>query len=97
MTERTRRQRLVDLLEAHEQSFEGLRVALGVPVRQLEDDLRHVERSAKQQGATLAVTPAECESCGYVFRDRGRYITPGRCPKCRGERIQDAVFALETQ
>ena len=95
MTERTRRQQLLDLLEVCEQSVEGLRLALRVPVKLLEDDLRHVERSAKQSGGRLVVTPAACEACGYVFRDRGRFHTPGRCPKCRSERIEDALFKLE--
>lgn len=83
------------MLETTDHSFEGLRLALKAQTRALEDDLRHVEQSARNQGLRFVVTPATCEGCRYVFRDRKRFITPGRCPKCRSERIEDAMFRLE--
>ncbi|MDJ0866001.1 MAG: transcriptional regulator [Myxococcota bacterium] len=93
---RTRRQQLRGLLEREELPFYVLRDLLGLTVRQLEDDLRHVERSARGAGRRLEVRPAECVDCGQVFRDRAkRHLhPPGRCPRCRSERIRDPAFRL---
>ena len=90
----TNRQILRSMLETTDHSFEGLRLALGVRPKLLEDDLRHIEQSAKHGDWRFVVTPAECQACQYVFRDRKRYVTPGRCPKCRSGRVADAMFRL---
>ncbi len=81
---KTGRQTLRELLETGDHAFESLRSQLGTTVRTLEADLRHVEHTARAAGKKLVVTPATCEACDYVFRDRGsrHFHTPGRCPKC---------------
>lgn len=93
---RTLRQQLHGLLRREELSFQTLRALLGLPVRRLEEELRHVERSARGAGERLMVTPARCLACEYVFRDReGRHLhAPGRCPRCRSERIADPSFRI---
>lgn len=98
MAEQTRRQKILALLEEGDQSFEGLRFQLRVPHHLLEEDLHHATRTAHRNGDRLVVTPASCESCGFVFKDRGtrHFQTPTRCPKCKSERIADALFRLET-
>ncbi|HSJ96292.1 MAG TPA: transcriptional regulator, partial [Myxococcota bacterium] len=62
-----------------------------------EEELRHVERSARGQGERLVVEPARCLACDFRFRDReARHLhAPGRCPRCRSERIADPSFRLE--
>lgn len=76
--------------------FEELRRQLGWPVRLLEDDLRHLERSLRAGGRRLAVEPARCLGCGFVFRGREakRFHAPSRCPRCRGERIEEARLTV---
>jgi hypothetical protein len=93
----TRRQRLAALLRERELGFEELRVELQLSVRLLEDDLRHVERSARGANERLVVEPAQCRSCGFVFRERASHHlhTPSRCPRCRSERIEDPRFRIE--
>lgn len=91
----TRRRSLMALLRAHTVSFEDLRRALLVAPRVLEDDLRHVERSARTAGLRLRVEPAQCRECGFAFPGRRRLAPPGRCPSCRKERIEDARLHLE--
>lgn len=92
----TLRQRIVQRLTDAELTFEELRRELALPVGRLEEELRHVERSLRggrrgrqeSQGRLLAEDP-HCLECGFVFRDRApaRFSTPGRCPRCRSERI----------
>jgi predicted Zn-ribbon and HTH transcriptional regulator len=95
---RTTRQQLRGLLLRDELSFDTLRELLGLGVRALEDELRHVEKSARGAGERLVVAPARCLGCGFVFRERGaRHLhAPGRCPRCRGERIADPCFRIES-
>jgi transcriptional regulator len=93
---RTARQQLRGLLRREALSFGTLRELLGLPVRRLEEELRHVERSARGQNERLVVEPARCLACGFLFRDReARHLhAPGRCPRCRSERIADPTFRL---
>lgn len=94
---RTVRQQLRGLLLRETLGFDALRQLLGLSVRRLEEELRHVERSARGQGERLVVEPARCLACDFRFRDReARHLhAPGRCPRCRSERIADPGFRLE--
>ncbi len=75
-------------------SFEELKRLLSLSPKQLEDELRHVERSAKHQGKKLAIEPPQCRDCEFVFKDRKRMQPPTRCPKCKSEWIEDPRFSL---
>jgi predicted Zn-ribbon and HTH transcriptional regulator len=94
---RTVRQQIRGLLLREPLSYETLRDVLGLSVRALEDELRHVERSGRAVGERLVVEPARCRACGHVFRDRAarHFHAPGRCPECRSERIEDPIFRIE--
>lgn len=94
---RTPRQQLRGLLLRETLSFRELRELLGLSVRRLEEELRHVERSARGCSERLWVDPPRCLTCHFVFRDReARHLhAPGRCPHCRGERITEPRFRLE--
>jgi predicted Zn-ribbon and HTH transcriptional regulator len=96
MPGQTRRQELIDLLAQRELSFEELRREFQAPVRELEDDLRHVERSLRRGPERLRTTPPRCLACGFAFRGRDpkRFHTPGRCPRCRSERILPARLRI---
>jgi len=59
--------------------------------------LEHLERSLKPRGERLLVRPAECLACGFVFRDRHRFTTPGACPSCRSERIAPPAFHVRVK
>jgi predicted Zn-ribbon and HTH transcriptional regulator len=83
---RTRRQQIVELLKANEREFDDLRRDLGLTVKVLEEDLRHIERSVRACGRRLILKPASCDQCGFVFRSRA-FHPPGRCPSCRERRV----------
>lgn len=96
----TTRQRIVEILRRDELGFEQLRRELAVPVRFVEEDLRHIERSlrsGRRGPERLRIQPASCLTCGFIFRDRAsRHLhAPGRCPQCRGDRIADARFRID--
>ena len=87
----TRREQIRQLLEADRYTLAGLARALGTAVSGLEDEIRHIERSARRR---LTIDPAECQGCDFVFRDRSRLGAPSRCPRCRSERIDPPVFGF---
>jgi predicted Zn-ribbon and HTH transcriptional regulator len=98
----TLRQRIVLLLSGTELTFEELRSKIGLPARRLEDELQHVERSVRRSRSEprkLAVDPARCIECGFVFRDRApsRFKGPGRCPRCKSERIAEPRLSIRLQ
>jgi predicted Zn-ribbon and HTH transcriptional regulator len=92
----TRRQEITRLLGERDWSFEGLRHVLQVSVATLEDDLRHVERSARRGPRRLRVEAARCGGCGFAFRGREprHWHPPSRCPRCRSEQIEPARLRL---
>jgi len=76
----TRRARIILALPGEARELE-------MTVRDLEDDLRHVDRSVRARGQRLRVDGAECQDCGCRFASRALH-PPGRCPSCRGRRIR---------
>ncbi len=68
--------------------------ALLLTRREVEEHLEHLGRSL---GKRLQVEAAQCRACGYEFsrRRRRRLDAPGRCPHCRGQRIDGPWFHLE--
>lgn len=97
MSGKTRRQRIVELLVDFEVTFDDLRRELGVPVRVLQEDLRHVEKSVRHLPdgpRALRVTPARCPACGFELSRRS-FAAPSRCPRCRNERLEPPRLSLE--
>jgi predicted Zn-ribbon and HTH transcriptional regulator len=92
----TSRQRITEILRGGERSFEELKRELELPTRVLEEHLRHVDKSLKRGSERLRTDPAYCLACGFVFEDRApaRFHAPGRCPRCRSERIAEPRFRI---
>src|SRR5688572_9115188 len=93
-----RRETLRDQLRRHLE--EGWKTALElsgavrVPEKSIPDHLEHLLKSLAATGETLEVEPATCHGCGFVFKERGRFTRPSRCPKCKGERIESPRFRI---
>ncbi len=62
--------------------------------REVYDHLDHIRKTVSKSGKHLIIAPAECKKCGFVFTKRERLSKPGRCPLCRGESIQEALFSI---
>lgn len=99
MADQTRRQRIIELLTDWQPTFEELRAHLEVPVAVLQEDLRHVDKSARHlpelRKGRLEATPARCLECGFEMTRRKRFTSPSRCPRCKSERFEAPRLSLE--
>ena len=95
MTDSTRRERLTDALGAAPATASELAAELDTPVSTVYQDLKHVARSLRyNEDSEFLVAPPECSNCGFsAFDDPVNY--PSRCPECRSESIEEAVFKIE--
>ncbi|KMY66525.1 hypothetical protein AAU61_15355 [Desulfocarbo indianensis] len=88
----TLRQTLALILQREPRSAVQLAEELLLTQGEVEHHLEHLKRSHK---ANFKVRPAKCASCGYDFKKRARLDAPGRCPRCRAERVDGPWFSLE--
>ncbi len=88
----TRRQQIIALLAQGAYGVGDLARELGVRVKDVTADLKHVARSA--QGRLRVEVPASCLSCGHELPDRTRFTAPSRCPRCRSERTSEPLMRL---
>jgi len=89
------RQRLRQCLQERPWTLKELAEVLELPLRTVEEHLRHVQKSLKREGLRLTVRPARCRRCGFTFT-HGRLTRPGRCPRCRGTWIEAPRVSIET-
>ena len=94
MEAETTRQRIVDALRAGPESASSLSESVGTSRSAVYDHLRHVARSLDGEDEQFLVAPPECRDCGFSgYDDPVNY--PSRCPRCRSESIEEAVFKIE--
>jgi predicted Zn-ribbon and HTH transcriptional regulator len=67
---------------------------LRISEKEIYAHLPHIARSLAAQKKELVILACCCLECGYTFRDRKRFTTPGRCPRCRSERIKEPTFQV---
>ena len=66
---------------------------LGLKRHDLEDDLRHILRSAAARGDRIEILPARCKACDFEFGPE-RLAKPGKCPACKASRITEAMVRI---
>lgn len=97
-SERTPRQRLIDLLTDTLFSSHQLAQLMGIPERQVEEHLTHIVKTiARDPSRTFLLEPSECQDCAFVFRERRRLTRPSRCPRCRSEAITSPRYGIRTK
>jgi predicted Zn-ribbon and HTH transcriptional regulator len=84
---------LLELVSAQPRTASSLARELGLDRCDMEDDLRHLIRTARALGHDVVVEPARCKSCGFVFEE-DRLTKPGRCPACRESRIYEPLIRV---
>jgi predicted Zn-ribbon and HTH transcriptional regulator len=89
----TTRQRVTAALREAPASASDLAGRLDVPRSVVYDHLRHVARSLDPADERFLVAPPECRACGFADFD-DPVAHPSRCPACRAERIEEAVFVV---
>jgi predicted Zn-ribbon and HTH transcriptional regulator len=90
----TVRHEILFALEQGSRSAGEISREVRVSERDVYDHLEHIRKTVSKAGKQLIITPAECRKCGFVFTKRERLRKPGRCPLCRGESIQEALFSI---
>ena len=90
----TIRYEIVTALERGPRSAGDISREVRISEREVYDHLEHIRKTASRAANHLVIKPAECRKCGFVFSKRERLRKPGRCPLCRGESIQEALFSI---
>ena len=88
------RKDLLTMLTEGPRSVSSLARELGLKRADVEEDLRHLVRSARAAGHRLVVQPARCRGCGFTFGE-DRLSKPGKCPACRGTWIYEPQISVE--
>ena len=88
------RRDLLELLTSEPRSVSSIARELRLNRRDVEEDLRHLLRSARAAGHRIVIEPARCRACGFTFGEE-KLAKPGRCPACRGTRLYEAQIRIE--
>lgn len=83
------------LLAERPRTAKEISTAVRRPEKEVAGHLEHLRKTLHAEGCRLFRLPAECRECGFVFRKRERFTSPGRCPVCKGESISDPAFRVE--
>src|SRR3989344_566992 len=88
----TRREEIIEILGKKKESAQDLANYYKIELKEIIDDLEHIKLTVKNR---LKVFPAQCKMCGFIFKERSRIKRPSRCPRCKHERIEAALFKIE--
>ena len=88
----TRREEIISILEKEKKSAQDLANYYKVELFEIIGDLEHIKKTVKNR---FKIFPAQCKMCGFIFKERSRLKRPSRCPRCRHERIEVALFKIE--
>ena len=63
------------------------------PISELENDLKHLEKSIKHQGGKIETEPAHCKKCQFEF-PKSKWHKPSKCPECKSTWIQEPRISI---
>ncbi len=86
----TIRQNIASLIKDNPLSLDEICSTLLLNPHDALNHISHLKRSLK---SNLEIKPAVCKACGFIFKERSRLSPPGRCPKCKHERIAGPWFS----
>lgn len=90
----TFRKDLLSVLTASPRSVSSVAREFGLSRGDVEEDFRHLIRSARAAGHLVVIEPARCRRCGFTF-DETKLSKPGKCPACRGTWLYEAQVRVE--
>lgn len=91
----TVRQHIISALTGQTLSGKEISAVVKIPEKQVYSHLEHIQKSLDKGDRVFTVTPAECLKCGFVFKKREKLKTPGRCPLCHNEHIQESLYSIQ--
>jgi transcriptional regulator len=89
----TIRQQMIALLESGDHDAREISQLLSISEKEVYTHISHIEKTVSAKGKKLIVIPPSCLVCGYAFAKRRRPGRPGKCPRCRSERITNPRFS----
>jgi len=89
---KTIRQSIIEMLNQEALSTLELSVKLGIKEKDIFYHLEHIKLSIKPK--KILIEPASCKQCGFIFTKRDRLTPPSRCPRCKGEYIENPRFLI---
>ena len=89
----TIRKEIANLLERGPLDLREISQILRIREKEALDHLQHIARSVHPR--KLAMEPAACLQCGFVFKKRERFSTPSRCPLCKSESISPPRYRIQ--
>jgi transcriptional regulator len=93
----TIRRYIVSLLEDNNTlSARDISIYLRIQEKDVSSHLEHIRKTLNKNNQHLAVIPAQCEKCGFVFIKRTRLTKPGKCPICHSSLINPQLFSIHT-
>jgi len=84
----------MDMLSKGTVTLQELSVELHMSVKEILVHLPHIQKSVRPP-ARFIIEPALCLNCGYVFKDRTKLHSPGKCPRCRESHVQEPGYRIE--
>ena len=90
----TKRQIIIKLLSNGSYTLQELSSEIHLSMREVLDHLEHARKSVRSPKKFI-IEPAECLNCGFIFKDRSKVHTPGKCPKCRSSHIHEPSYRIE--
>ena len=88
------RKELIDLLLDNPMSIKEIAHLLQIPVKDVEEDVRHLQKSIKHMEYHLEVIPARCHKCDFRF-NKDKLHKPSKCPKCHSTWIfEPQIFVV---
>jgi predicted Zn-ribbon and HTH transcriptional regulator len=90
----TIRRQIISMLSKGAYGARDLSQMLKIREKEVYEHLPHINRTVLSRGKRLHVRPAQCLSCGYVFKERSRFTRPGRCARCKSERVTEPAFQV---
>jgi len=95
MDETTTRERIRDLLTDRDASSSEIADELDIGLPSARSNVPHVARSVRSDDdLRFLVAPPECADCGFSRFD-DPLAAPSKCPSCKSERVEEAVFRIE--
>jgi len=88
----TIRHEIISLLKERKLSAKDISAYVGIPEKEVYGHLEHIRKTLGKNRVKLIIIPPECITCGFIYKKRERLTKPGRCPVCRNELIQEALF-----
>ena len=88
------RKELIELLENNPLSIAEISEITETKFKDAENDIVHLKKSLKHLNYRLVVFPAQCENCGFKFKEE-KLHRPGKCPVCKEKRVTEPKISVK--